>query len=78
MNGDSYVKLSYKVTNKTDESLTGAVGICADVKIGDDDYATVSVVNSKNDEKPIGLKMVDVKKPDNCSLICFSEILREL
>ena len=65
VNGGSYVKLSYTVTNNTSSSITGAIGICADVQIGNDDNATITAIKNAEGTSVIGLKMVDTNKTGN-------------
>lgn len=58
VNDGRYVKLAYTVTNNTGSEINGQLGVYADVQIGSNDYATISVIWNKAGQA-IGLKMLE-------------------
>lgn len=56
-NNGHFVRVAYTVTNSTGAEITGKLGVHADVMIGTDDCAEISVVKSA--ATPIGFKMVE-------------------
>lgn len=60
VNGGKYVQLNYTVTADDTVGVSGGkLGVYADIKIGDNDSATVQVIQDPATGKVIGLKMVD-------------------
>lgn len=57
-NGGRYVKLAYTVANNTSAVISGKLGVHADVMIGGNDKATISVVTNSTG-RAIGLKMLE-------------------
>lgn len=66
INDGRYMKLAYKVTAGEAAVTNGSLGVHADIMIGDNDYATIEIIQNRQG-KAIGLKMVDDVHSSNSS-----------
>lgn len=59
INGGSYVKVAYTLTNDGDTAVTGGkLAVHSDIQIGDNDRAAIELIKDKNGNY-VGFKMID-------------------